>query len=374
MSETNPLLSERQRCSSSNFGTASPDRRSGRNDRLSHPEVHPDPSHSEPLLPASAPHPDQHTRLHRPTWWSRDYLTAEPNEWAKLRYMWREEFAEFWGTFMILLFGAGVECQVNLHYGGVVRSGAAFGDYLQGRLAWAAGVAIASWVSGGISGGHCNPTVTLCLALFRGFPQRKVPSFIASQVLGATFASLVVYYNYFYSISLFEGGSHVRTVVGEHATAPLFFTFPASYLPWQSAFFSEALASAALLMAVFALSDKANLMPPKGTQPFAMFLVLLAIGAALGFNTGYAINGARDTGPRIALWLVGYGNQVFTHDHAYFLWAPWIASISGGLVGAAAYDFFIYTGRDSPVNRPKKEAFDLDAAAPPAGYESLSEQ
>ncbi|EPQ26598.1 uncharacterized protein PFL1_05919 [Pseudozyma flocculosa PF-1] len=376
MSETNPLLAGRDGRSPSsssstharsrpsfNLGVRRPShsyRRPSRSDSLSNAEVHPDPNHVEPLLPASAPHPDQETRLHRPKWWRKDYLTGEPNEWAKFRYIWREEFAEFWGTFMILLFGAGVECQVNLHYASSVRTSSAFGSYLSGRLAWAAGVSIASWVSGGISGGHCNPTVTLCLSLYRGFPLRKVPWFILSQLLGATAASLVVYFNYFHSISLFEGGSASRTVVGPHATAPLFFTFPAPYLPWYSAFYSEFLASATLVMAIFALSDKSNLAPPKGTQPFAVFLVLLAIGSSLGFDTGYAINGARDTGPRIALWLVGYGSRVWTHDGFYWLWAPWIASISGGTLGAALYDLFIYTGRDSPVNRPRVDRASLD--------------
>uniref|UniRef100_V5EXZ7 Type 1 phosphatases regulator n=2 Tax=Kalmanozyma brasiliensis (strain GHG001) TaxID=1365824 RepID=V5EXZ7_KALBG len=86
--------------------------------------------------------------------------------------------------------------------------------------------------------------------------------------------------------------------------------------------YSEFLATAVLLFVVFALADSANLKPPQGTQPFAMFITLLAIGSSLGYNTGYAINGARDTGPRIALWLVGYGAEVWTHDSWYWAWNP----------------------------------------------------
>ncbi|PWN53151.1 MIP family channel protein [Violaceomyces palustris] len=312
---------------------------------LSREEVHPDTT--EPLLPATAIHANESTRLHKTRWSKYD---AEPNAWAKFRHVWREEFAEFWGAFMILLFGAGVECQVNLHYG--ENNKGAYGTYLQGRFAWAAGVAIAVWVSGGISGGHCNPTVTIVLSIFRGFPARKIPSFIIAQVLGCTAASLLIYANYKHSISIYEGGEAIRTIAGPHATAPFFFTFPASYLPWQSAYYSEFLASATLIAAVFALSDKGNLSPPKGTMPFAMFIVLLGIGASLGFNTGYAMNGARDTGPRIALWLVGYGNEIWTHNGCYWLWAPWIAAITGGIAGGVVYDAFCYTGRDSPFNRP----------------------
>ncbi|PWZ00767.1 aquaporin [Testicularia cyperi] len=317
--------------------------------------VHPDPDNVEPYLPASAPLPSQTTTLHKPRWWTSDDVSAQqPNRWATLRHIYREELAEFFGTMMILLFGAGVECQVNLHYHiqGSVREVAAYGSYFQGRMAWAAGVAMAVWTAGGISGGHCNPSVTLALWMFRGFPSSKVFRFILAQVLGATFGSLLVYANNFTNIQSFQGSS-ARTVTGPNSTAGFFFTLPASELSYGSAFYSEFLASAVLLFVVFALADPNNLKPPKGTQPFAMFVLLIGIGASLGYNTGYAINGARDTGPRIALWLVGYGSDVWTHDKFYWFWNPWIASIAGGIVGAATYDAFIYNGVDSPFNKPK---------------------
>ena len=350
---------------------------------LSAQDVHPDPSTTVPLLPASAPLPHQSTPLHKPPrWWPTShssssahspplptYPAGEANSWAKLRHVYREELAEFFGTFLILLFGAGVECQVNLHYhAGATRDVAAFGSYLQGRLAWAAGVAMAVWVSGGVSGGHCNPSVTIALACFRGFPKRKILPFITAQTLGAAAASLLVYANNVTSIDKFQGGNGTRTVSGKNSTAGFFFTFPAPELSVRSAFLSEYLATAVLLFVVFALADTANLKPPKGTQPFAMFIVLLGIGASLGYNTGYAINGARDTGPRIALWLVGYGNEVWTHDAGYWFWNPWLSSILGGVVGAATYDAFLYTGQDSPFNRPKRASVGL------AGYEALGHQ
>lgn len=151
------------------------------------------------------------------------------------------------------------------------------------------------------------PAVTIALWLYRGFPARKVPSYIAAQVLGATLATLIVYSNYRYSIGLFEGQglpSSIRSVTGPHATAPMFFTFPQPWLPASSAFLSEAIASAVLICVVFALGDKGNLPPPKGTMAFAMvsllmlmirsmllyfvleFIVLIGIGASMGVNTG----------------------------------------------------------------------------------------
>ncbi|KAI1340825.1 MIP family channel protein [Xylariaceae sp. FL0016] len=317
-------------------------------------EVHPHPDAVAPQLPATAIAPDHATDLHDTRWAARK--DGKPNLWARFRHGWKQEIAEFWGTFMIILFGAGVECQVALHYHGRSEFSkhtiAAFGDHLSGRLTWAIGVACAVWISGGVSGGHCNPTITLVLAIFRGFPLRKVPGFIFAQVLGAAFAAFVVYANYTHSISLFEGGDAIRTVTGPHATAGLFFTFPATQLSNVSAFYSEFLGSAVLVALVFALADKGNMSPPARTQPFAMFLVIVGIGSALGVNTGYAMNGARDTGPRLALWTIGYGREVWTHNSYYFFWAPWLASIIGGMCGAFLYDASIYAGRDSPVNRP----------------------
>ncbi|KAI5922507.1 MIP family channel protein [Camillea tinctor] len=363
--ETSPLLHNQGRASHrSASGT------SWRSDnlipsRLRRPSlqvVHPDPEEVEPQLPAMAIAPDHETELHEARWARQS--GGKPNLLASIRHLCKQEIAEFWGAFMIILFGAGVECQVGLHYHGRTemsdRTVAAYGDHLSGRLAWAVGVAAAVWMSGGVSGGHCNPTVTLVLAVFRGFPLRKVPGFILAQVLGAACAALVVYANYVHSISLFEGGDGMRTVAGPRATAGFFFTLPAAQLTYLSAFYSEFLASAVLVALIFALADKGNMSPPPRTQPFALFLVILGIGSSLGVNTGYAMNGARDTGPRIALWLVGYGSKVWTHDSYYFLWAPWAASIVGGMCGAFLYDVSIYAGRDSPINRPSSDYKDHD--------------
>lgn len=111
---------------------------------------------------------------------------------------------------------------------------------------------------------HRRPPA-VALWLFRGFPAHRVPYYITAQILGGAAGAAVVYSNYFTSINLKEGGP-ARTVIGPHATAPLFVTFPQPYLSWASAAWSEALASAALVCVVFALSDKKNLSPPKGTM------------------------------------------------------------------------------------------------------------
>lgn len=170
---------------------ASPLRRGSLNltgEGLTRDEVH-DDGEAVPMLPSAAVRPTDETKLHDPRWGA---YAGDPNAWARFRHVWREEFAEFLASFFIILFGAGVEAQVKLHYGAQGDAG----THLSCRLAWAAGVALAGWVGGGISGGHCNPTVTVVLAIFRGFPKRKVPGFIIAQVLGCAVAGLVVYANY----------------------------------------------------------------------------------------------------------------------------------------------------------------------------------
>lgn len=309
--ERAPLL---PRVSSTHSTSSSHQRALSRSDRRSELRDNTSIAHvrsAQPLLPAAPVDASHSNELHEPRWAGNSIGKA--NHLAQARYIWREELAECLGTAMIILFGTSVECQTSLHYDSHAGRAYSFGDYNSCRFAWAAGVACAVWVSGGISGGHCNPSefmllivsiqvgkhalkrlplaiaVTLALWLYRGFPGRKVASYIAAQVIGATLATLVVYSNYRYSIGLFEGQglpSAIRTVTGPYATAPLFFTFPQPWLPNSSAFLSEAIASAVLICVVFALGDKGNLPPPKGTMAFAMFIVLIGIGASMGVNTG----------------------------------------------------------------------------------------
>ncbi|KAG8982659.1 hypothetical protein FRB93_007929 [Tulasnella sp. JGI-2019a] len=147
-----------------------------------------------------------------------------PNAWARIRYQLREPFAEFLGTFILIMFGAGVDCQVVLSTNIAVASSQK-GSYGTLLLGWAVGTAMGVWVSAGISGGHLNPVVTLCQVVYRRFPLRKLPIYAAAQIFGAFCAACVIYGNYSRAIHLYEGGT--LTVPG---TASLFSTYPISYL------------------------------------------------------------------------------------------------------------------------------------------------
>jgi len=280
-----------------------------------------------------------------------DIVTVHPNAWSKYRLALREYVAEFLGVCVLIIFGTGVDCQVVLSsVTGVAPSQK--GDYLSINFGWAVGTAMGVWVSGGISGGHINPAVTIALATFRGFPWKKVPGYIAAQTLGGLVGAALVYANYFHAINLFEGGRHVRTL----ATASLFSTYALDYMTAVSCFFDEFIGTAVLMVVVLAINDKKNCPPPAGLAPLVLFVLILGIGASLGMQTGYAINPARDLGPRLLTSMVGYGSQVYTFRNQYWLWCPIIAPILGAQAGSLFYDAFIYTGEESPLNKPNAAA------------------
>lgn len=278
-----------------------------------------------------------------------EHLTEYPNWWSKYRLIIREAAAEFMGVAIMIIFGNGVDCQAVLSMNTGVASFPR-GSWLSLAFGWAAGVAMGVYVAGGISGGHINPAVTLSLAVFRGFPWKKVPVYMLAQLLGALVGSALVYANYIHAIDIVEGGRDIRTI----ATASLFSTYALDYMTNVSAFFSEFLTSAVLMCMVLAFGDSSNMPAPPGLAPLALFLLVLGIGVSLGMQTGYAINPARDLGPRMMTAMVGYGSQVFTFRSHYWLWCPVIAPFLGCLAGAGMYDIFLFTGKESIVNKPSR--------------------
>lgn len=158
----------------------------------------------------------------------------------------------------------------------------------------------------GISGAHINPAVTFANCIFRKFPWRKFPTYALAQVLGAMCASGVVYANYKSAIDTFEGGVGIRTVPGysPNASAGIFCTYPAEFMTKTGQFFSEFIASAMLMFLIYALKDDGNIGAGPLT-PLGLFFVIFGIGACFGWETGYAINLARDFGPRLMSYFLG---------------------------------------------------------------------
>lgn len=241
----------------------------------------------------------------------------------------REVLAEFLGTMVLILFGAGVVAQV-------VLSGGAAGSYLGINLAWGLGVTMGCYVAGGVSGAHLNPAVTLALAVHRGFPWNKVLPYTAAQVAGAFAASIVVYLTYVEALGAFDGG--VRQVLGAQGTAGIWATYPRPFLStFPGGFVDQVVGTAILMGVIFAISDARNVPPPAGLAPLLVGLLVVAIGAAYGFNSGYAINPARDFGPRLFTAIAGWGLEVFRAGNSWW-WVPIVGPCIGAVLGGWVYD------------------------------------
>ncbi|PSK53199.1 hypothetical protein C1H76_4842 [Elsinoe australis] len=274
----------------------------------------------------------------------RSHPAAHPNlMWPRMRKALREPLSEFMGTFILIMFGDGVVAQVTL-------SDKAAGDYQSISWGWGLGVMLGVYASG-ISGAHINPAVTFANCVFRKFPWRKFPVYMAAQVLGAMAASAVVYANYKSAITEFEGGPDIRTVPGysETATAGIFCTYPQPFMTTTGQFFSEFVASTLLMFLIYALKDDGNLGAGNLT-PLGLFFVIFGIGACFGWETGYAINLARDFGPRLVSYMLGYGTNVWRAGNWYF-WVPMVSPFLGCTFGGFLYDLLLFTG-ESPINTP----------------------
>ncbi|KAH9821785.1 aquaporin-like protein [Melampsora americana] len=278
------------------------------------------------------------------------------NPYQRFKLVTREFAAEFLGTCILILFGNGVNNQVVLNSSRDVSSSDK-GDYLSISFGWGIGVMIGVYVAGGISGGHLNPAVTLSLATFRGFSWKKVLPYWVAQVLGAWLGATLVQAIYSEALNLYEGTKSLRTVTGTRSTGALFFTSPADYMSNVNCFFQEFLNTAILLLVILAISDRQNSPAPDGMNPFILLWLIVGLGACLGSQTAYAINPARDFGPRIMASCFGYGVEVWSFRSFYWIWTPWIATCAGGLVGSMIYDLFIYTGSDSPLNQEIYDRF-----------------
>lgn len=244
------------------------------------------------------------------------------------RGTWREMAAEFLGTFMLISFGAGVVAQV-------VLGGGKNGEYLSINLGWALGVIMGVYVAGGVSGAHLNPAVTLALAVHRGFSWRKVLPYSLAQVAGAMAASAVVYLTYHEALDHFEGSARSLT------TAGIWSTYPQDYLSnFPGGFVDQVFGTALLVIVIFAVGDQRNVGVPPALGPILVGACVLAIGMTYGLNAGYAINPARDFGPRLFTYLAGWGSQVFT-AYNYWWWVPIVGPLCGGVLGGFAYDLFV---------------------------------
>jgi glycerol uptake facilitator protein len=257
--------------------------------------------------------------------------------------------AECVGTFILICFGDGV---VAMAVAALNQSGrgtaifAASGDWLLIGWGWGFAVTFAVYVAGGISGAHINPAVTVAFAARRGFPWRKVPSYIAAQLVGAFLGAVLVYVVYKGAIDSYDRVHHItRGDPDSVATYSIFATFPAKYLTnWIGPLVDQIVGTAFLVAFVFAVVDEFNQPVRANLAPLLVGFVVVAVGISFGANAGYAINPARDFGPRLFAWIAGWGKIALPGNYGNvndYFWIPIVGPFVGGLVGAFAYDFTI---------------------------------
>jgi glycerol uptake facilitator protein len=239
--------------------------------------------------------------------------------------------AEFLGTFVLIVLGNGVVAMVVLFGTTDAKNEVVKGGYTNITLGWGLGVLMGICVAGRVSGAHLNPAVTLAQAVFRGFPWPRVAPYMLAQVAGAFAAAALVYVNYLPAFREYDP-ELIKT-------ANVFTTFPAfPEAHWSFALLDQVVGTALLVGLILAITDPANRPVSPPLQPLLIALVVVAIGISWGGMHGYAINPARDFGPRLFTWVAGFRNTGFD-SHAF--WVPIVGPLIGGLVGAVVYDGLI---------------------------------
>jgi glycerol uptake facilitator len=261
-----------------------------------------------------------------------------------------EYLAECLGTFILILFGDGV---VAMAVAALNQSGRgtqifeASGDWLLIGWGWGFAVTFAVYTVGGVTGAHINPAVTLAFAARRDFPWRKVPGYMAAQLVGAFLGALLVYIVYKAAIDSYDRAHHiVRGQPDSVATYSIFATFPAPYFKtWLGPFIDQVVGTACLVAFVFAVVDGINQPVRSNLAPLIVGFIVVAVGISLGANAGYAINPARDFGPRLFAWIAGWGKVAMPGDYGNintYFWIPIVGPFVGGVIGAVVYDFGVH--------------------------------
>ncbi|MER5849181.1 MIP/aquaporin family protein [Streptomyces sp. NPDC002012] len=258
--------------------------------------------------------------------------------------------AEFLGTMILILFGCGVVAQV-VAGGALTEPPGGLGNHDSIAWAWGLGVTLGVYVAGRLSGAHLNPAVTLSLAAFKDFPWKKVAPYALAQLAGAFVGALVVRWNYTEALAKADPGHTIKTQF-------VFSTLPANGNPalpvteW-GALRDQVIGTAILVLLIFAVTDLLNTPPGANLGPFIVGLIVVGIGMAWGTNAGYAINPARDVGPRLASFLTGYGGAWRDQYGNFYYWVPIVGPLVGGPVGAFLYKVLV--GRFLPTAEAEPE-------------------
>lgn len=238
--------------------------------------------------------------------------------------------AEWFGTFLFLSIGIASVAVLVLGLSDI--------NYSWMATCWGVAITLAIYIVGGVSGAHLNPAVTIALAVFGGFDKRKIIPYILAQIVGGITAAALIYFLFRSNILEFESTNKiVRGVTEGLGCGGIFVTQAGPSVSMLAAFINEMFLTFILVLVIFATTDSNNsAAPAAGIPAFAIGASVIFGGIALGPLTGFAMNPARDLGPRIFLLLSGWGNNALGEAY-YGLIVPIFATIIGGLIAGAFY-------------------------------------
>jgi glycerol uptake facilitator protein len=279
-----------------------------------------------------------------------------------------ELWAEFFGCFILISFGDGVVAMLFALLGSgrsipspaTAKAGSGIfsaatpllgsGDWLLVTWGWALAVCFAIYVVGGVTGAHINPAVTLGAAIRKALPWKKVAPYWIVQVLGCFVGAALVYLVYVNAIDDFNTTHHiVRGSYLSKGTYSVFATFPAPYFSsvWGP-LIDQIVGTFFLVLFVWAVTDEWNMPVGSNMAPWIVGMIVMAVGISFGANAGYAINPARDFGPRIFAWIAGWGKEAMPGNYLVnggtikgYFWVPIVGPLIGGALASFFYDMFI---------------------------------
>lgn len=238
--------------------------------------------------------------------------------------------AEWFGTFFFLTIGIGSVAVLVLGLSDI--------NYPWMAACWGVAITLAIYIVAGISGAHLNPAVTIALAVFGGFDKKKAVPYILSQIIGGITAAALVYFLFRANILSYESADGiVRGTTAGLGAGGIFVTQAGPSVSMLTAFINEMFLTFVLVLVIFATTDADNsAAPAAGIPAVAIGSSVIFGGIALGPLTGFAMNPARDLGPRLFLLMNGWGENALGENY-YGLIVPIFATIIGGLIAGAFY-------------------------------------
>jgi len=236
-------------------------------------------------------------------------------------------------------------------------------------------------VAGGVSGAHINPAVTLAFAVRRKFPWVKVLPYCAAQIVGCFVGAALVYLVYHDAIDAYNLAAHTpKSSGGALASYSIFATFPAPYYGGSivGPLVDQIVGTGFLVLFVVAVIDLRNTAVGANLGPLIIGFVVAAIGMSFGANAGYAINPARDFGPRLFAFFAGWGKVALPGSYSapgfsfsWYFWIPIVGPLIGGVIGVIVYDLFIGDVLHARLKQSEQVSGPIDESSSAYGPEGV---